>query len=143
MNHSDLLLKKRKASAQRQKRGCCGSTALPIVVAGRSWREISCGKLGTLIQQTKNSLNFVSTCLKVVDTRRVALIAICWGVRFAVTQERRRTQEFLQAKYQELNRTYFHNQLPPAQIDWADLTEENRVGKTYLKEGNRYLVRCG
>jgi hypothetical protein len=73
----------------------------------------------------------------------VALIAICWGVRFAVVQERRRTQEFLQAKYQELNRTYFHNQLPSAQIDWADLTEENRVGKTYLKEGNRYLVRCG
>ena len=72
MNHSDLLLKKRKASEQRQKRGCCGSTALPIVVAGRSWREISCGKLGTLIQQTKNSLNFVSTCLKVVDTRRSA-----------------------------------------------------------------------
>ncbi len=46
----------------------------------------------------------------------VALIAICWGVRFAVAQERRRTQEFLQAKYQELNRTYFHNQLPPERI---------------------------
>ena len=70
MNRSDLLLKKRNAPEKRQKRGCCGSTELPIVVARRSWREISCGKLGTLIQQTKNSLNFVSTCLKVVDTRR-------------------------------------------------------------------------
>jgi hypothetical protein len=70
MNRSDLLLKKRKAPEKRQKRGCCGSTELPIVVATRSWREISCGKLGTLIKQTKNSLNFVSTCLKVVDTRR-------------------------------------------------------------------------
>ena len=63
-------LKKRNAPEKRQKRGCRGSTELPIVVARRSWREISCGKLGTLIQQTKNSLNFVSTCLKVVDTRR-------------------------------------------------------------------------
>ena len=72
MNRSDLLLKKRNAPEKRQKRGCCGSTELPIVVARRSWREISCGKLGTLIQQTKNSLNFVTTCLKVVDTRRIA-----------------------------------------------------------------------
>ena len=71
MNRSDLLFKKRNAPEKRQKRRCCGSTELPIVVATRSWREISCGKLGTLIQQTKNSLNFVSTCLKVVDTRRV------------------------------------------------------------------------
>ena len=70
MNRSDLLLKKRNTPEKRQKRGCCGSTELPIVVATRSWREISCGKLGTLIQQTKTSLNFVSTCLKVVDTRR-------------------------------------------------------------------------
>ena len=70
MNRSDLLLKKRNAPEKRQKRGCCGSTELPIVVARRSWREISCEKLGILIQQTKNSLNFVSTCLKVVDTRR-------------------------------------------------------------------------
>jgi hypothetical protein len=72
MNRSDLLLKKRNAPEQRQKRGCRGSTEWPIVVARRSWREISCGKLGTLIQQTNNSLNFVSTCLKIVDTRRVA-----------------------------------------------------------------------
>ena len=71
MNRSDLLLKKRNAPEKRQKRGCCGSTELPIVVATRSWREISCEKLGILIQQTKNSLNFVSTCLKVVDTRRL------------------------------------------------------------------------
>jgi hypothetical protein len=71
MNRSDLLLKKRNAPEKRQKRGCCGSTELPIVVATRSWREISCEKLGILIQQTKNSLNFVSTCLKVVDTRRI------------------------------------------------------------------------
>ena len=76
MNRSDLLLKKRKAPEKRQKRGCCGSTELPIVVARRSWREISRGKLGTLIQQTKNSLNFVSTCLKVVDTRRASGTAV-------------------------------------------------------------------
>jgi hypothetical protein len=41
---------------------------LAIVVPTRSWREISWWKT----QQTKNSLNFASTCLKVVDTRRAA-----------------------------------------------------------------------
>ena len=51
---------------RRQKRGCCGSTTLAIAVAKRSWREISLWET----QQMKNSLNFVTTCLKVVDTRR-------------------------------------------------------------------------
>ena len=54
-----------------KKRGCCGSTALAIVVARQSWREISLRKT----QQMKNSLNFASTCLKVVDTRRLRLMA--------------------------------------------------------------------
>jgi len=35
-------------------------------VARRSWREISLWKT----QHSKNSLNFVSTCLRVVDARR-------------------------------------------------------------------------
>lgn len=34
-------------------------------------------KTGTLIQHMKNSLNFVSTCLKVVDTRRVVGTYLC------------------------------------------------------------------
>jgi hypothetical protein len=38
-------LKKRNAPEKHQKRGCCGSTKLPIVVARRSWRDILCGKL--------------------------------------------------------------------------------------------------
>src|SRR5438270_11166487 len=98
MNRSDLLLRKRNAPEQRQKRGCRGSTELPIVVPRRSWREISCGKLGTLIQQTKNSLNFVSTCLKVVDTRRNhfvldATVAVAWVAgspadRYAIAVQR-------------------------------------------------------
>ena len=70
----------------------------------------------------------------------VSLIAICWGVRFAIAQENRRTPELLRTKYQELNRTFFDNQLPPVQIDWADLTEENRVGKTYLREDNTFVI---
>ena len=57
---------KRNAPNERQKRGCCGSPQWAIVVPTRSWREISWWKT----QQTKNSLNFASTCLKVVDTRR-------------------------------------------------------------------------
>ena len=57
---------KRNALEEGQKPGCYGSIALTIVVPRRSWREISWWKT----QQTKNSLNFVSNCLKVVDTRR-------------------------------------------------------------------------
>ena len=76
----------------------------------------------------------------IVAISLVSLIAICWGVRFGIAQERRRTPDFLRTKYQELNRTLFDNQLPPVQIDWADLTEENRVGKTYLKEDNSFVI---
>ena len=39
------ILEKQNAPEKRQKRGCYGSTELPIVVARRSWREILCGKL--------------------------------------------------------------------------------------------------
>ncbi len=35
-------LEKRNAPAEQQKWGCCGLTELPIVVARRSWSEISC-----------------------------------------------------------------------------------------------------
>jgi hypothetical protein len=58
--------KKRNALEERQKAGMLWSPQLAIVVPTRSWREISWWKT----QQTKNSLNFASTCLKVVDTRR-------------------------------------------------------------------------
>jgi len=90
MNLSDLLLKKRKAPEKRQKRGCCGSTELPIVVAKRSWRQSSLWDTGigpkrkrdAAIHLTKvenNELHpnparekltkFRELCLKVVDTR--------------------------------------------------------------------------
>jgi hypothetical protein len=49
-----------------KKGGCCGSTTLAIVVARTSWRDISLRKT----QHLKNLLNSVSTCPKVVDTRR-------------------------------------------------------------------------
>jgi hypothetical protein len=59
-------LEKRNALEKRKTRGCCRSTELAIVVARRSWRDISLRKT----QHLENSLNFVSTCLRVVDTRR-------------------------------------------------------------------------
>ncbi len=59
-------LEKRNALEEGQKQGCYVSTTLAIVVARRSWREISLWKT----QHSKNSLNFVSTCLRVVDARR-------------------------------------------------------------------------
>jgi hypothetical protein len=66
MNQQRSPLEKRNMLEEGQKRGCCGSTMLAIVVARRSWREISLWKT----QHSKNSLNSVSTCLRVVDTRR-------------------------------------------------------------------------
>ena len=42
---------------------CYGSSELASVVPRASWREI-------FPSQTENSVNSVSTCLKVVDTRR-------------------------------------------------------------------------
>jgi hypothetical protein len=57
---------KRNALEERKKQGCCGSTTLAIVVARPSWRDISLRKT----HHFKNSLNSVSTCLRVVDTRR-------------------------------------------------------------------------
>jgi hypothetical protein len=83
-----LTLKKRNAPEKRQNRGCCGSTELPIVVSRRSWSDISGGKLGTLIQQTKNSLNFASTCLKVVDTRRREVKLYLNAVRLVSVQSK-------------------------------------------------------
>ena len=43
MKQQRTTLEKRNASEEGQKRGCCGSTEVAIVVARRSWREISCG----------------------------------------------------------------------------------------------------
>jgi hypothetical protein len=67
MNRVRSPLEKRNALEEGQKRGCRRSTAFAIVVARRSWREISLWKT----QHSKNSLNSVSSCLRVVDTRRL------------------------------------------------------------------------
>jgi hypothetical protein len=70
---------KRNAPNERQKRGCCGSSQLAIVVPTRSWREISWWKT----QQTKNSLNFPSTCLK--SLTRAAFLVFSCGLGFMLT----------------------------------------------------------
>jgi len=69
MNQQRSPLEKRNALEEGQKQGCYASTTLAIVVARRSWRGISLWKT----QHSKNSLNFVSTCLRVVDARRTGL----------------------------------------------------------------------
>lgn len=69
----------------------------------------------------------------------LALLAIVGGVR-AVGEEHRRTPEFLQSKYQELNRKFFDNSLPPVRIEWADLTGYNRQGETYREDDGTFVV---
>jgi hypothetical protein len=46
MKQQQSTLEKRNALEEGQKRGCCGSTELGIVVPRRSWREISLWKTG-------------------------------------------------------------------------------------------------
>jgi len=53
MNKQRSPLEKRNVLEEGQKRGCRGSTALAIVVARRSWREISFGKNPTFKKLTK------------------------------------------------------------------------------------------
>jgi hypothetical protein len=46
MKQQRSTLEKRNVLEEGQKRACCGSTELAIVVARRSWREISLWKTG-------------------------------------------------------------------------------------------------
>ena len=55
MNKQRSLLEKRNAPEEVKKRGCCGSTALAIVVARRSWREISLWKTGDKHRKKKGA----------------------------------------------------------------------------------------
>jgi hypothetical protein len=59
----------------------------------------------------------------------LSLLVVVGGGR-TVAEGHRRTPEFLQRKYQELNRKFFDNSLPPVRIERADLTEYNRLGET-------------
>jgi hypothetical protein len=64
-------LEKRNAREKRQRRGCCGSTDLQIVVARRSSSEISGGNWW-LQSNNENLTKLCEHLLKVVDTRRDA-----------------------------------------------------------------------
>lgn len=68
----------------------------------------------------------------------LALMTIVWSVRFAIVQEHRRTPQYLQAKYQELNKQFFEGALPTARIEWADLTNAEAIGQTF--QGNDGFV---
>lgn len=71
----------------------------------------------------------------------LALTAIIWGVCFAVLQEHRRTPDYLQQKYQELNRTFFENRLPTARLEWADLTDADAAGQTFLESDDSFVIQ--
>jgi predicted SprT family Zn-dependent metalloprotease len=71
----------------------------------------------------------------------LALMTIGWGIRFAVAQERKRVPEFLQYKYRELNRTLFQNSLPPAIVEWADLSDADNMGQTMQQSDGTFLIQ--
>ena len=71
----------------------------------------------------------------------LALVTIVWGIRFSVAaQERRRAPEFLQYKYQQLNRTFFANSLPTATVEWAELSDADNNGQTIRKNAQSFVV---
>ena len=69
----------------------------------------------------------------------LALAAIVWGVRFAIAQEHRRTPQYLQAMYQELNEKVFENTLPTARLEWGDLTDA--MGQTSQEGDDSFVIR--
>jgi len=58
----------------------------------------------------------------------------------AVAKEHKRAPEFLQSKYQALNREFFDNSLPKVRIEWADLTDYNYLGETYRENDGTFVV---
>ena len=71
----------------------------------------------------------------------LVLVTIVWGIRFSVAaQERRRAPEFLQYKYQQLNRTFFANSLPAATVQWAGLSDADNHGQTIRKDAQSFVV---
>ena len=71
----------------------------------------------------------------------LALITIIWGVRFIVAQEHRRTPQYLQSIYQELNKQFFENALPTARFEWADLTGADAMGQTFQESDDSFVIQ--
>jgi predicted SprT family Zn-dependent metalloprotease len=71
----------------------------------------------------------------------LALITIIWGVRFIVAQERRRTPQYLQGIFQELNKQFFENALPAARFEWADLTGADAMGQTFQESDDSFVIQ--
>jgi hypothetical protein len=71
----------------------------------------------------------------------LALITIVWSVRLTVAEERKRRSEFLQNRYQEINRTLFQNSLVPAIVEWADLTDADNMEQTMQRRDGTFLIQ--
>jgi predicted SprT family Zn-dependent metalloprotease len=69
----------------------------------------------------------------------ITLLTTIGGVG-AVAKEHTRAPEFLQSKYQALNREFFDNSLPKVRIEWADLTDYNYLGETYRENDGTFVV---
>ena len=69
----------------------------------------------------------------------ITLLTTIGGVG-AVAKEHTRAPEFLQSKYQALNRECFDNSLPKVRIEWADLTDYNYLGETYRENDGTFVV---
>jgi predicted SprT family Zn-dependent metalloprotease len=71
----------------------------------------------------------------------LSLATICFGVRYAIAQEDRRTPQHLESMYRELNRQCFSGELPHARIQWSDLTDEQDEGLTYQWTEDYFVIQ--
>jgi hypothetical protein len=69
-----------------------------------------------------------------------SLVIILFGVRFAVAQEARRRPDYLQGIYRKLNLQFFRGELPKAQIEWDDLSDEEYMGLTYQRTDDSFVI---
>lgn len=71
----------------------------------------------------------------------LSLVAIIWGACFALAQERRRTPQYLQNMYDDLNAQFFEGALPTARVEWADLTNAEAMGQTFQENDDSFVIQ--
>ena len=70
----------------------------------------------------------------------IALMVICFGVRYAVGRERLRSPTYLHALYQQTNKEFFGGQLSDVEVKAHDLSEEKAEGITYQEAEDRFVI---
>jgi len=85
----------------------------------------------------------ISPCMRLkiqIFVSVLCLVIIGEGGRFAVAQERRRTDAYLQGMFERLNAERFGGELHATELHWADLPSD-RVGQTSAFSDGTFLIK--